>query len=320
MPEEESPARRAFAGCSAPSSRSAATSISPPRSSASSNRRPSSPTRGTARSACSTRPGTFLSEFLTVGIDAETRAKIGDLPKGHGILGLLIREPTTDPPPRPSGASRQLRLPSQPPSDALVPRRAGRGPRGGVRQPLPHRQAVGRRVHRHRRGARRGARRRRPVSPIDNARLHARVRDLALLEDRERIAMDLHDTVIQQLFAVGLSLQATMRRLDDRRCGPSGSSSRSTTSTQRSSGSVRRSSPSTPPSPSSPRRSLRRRVLVAHLRADARRCGSSRRTSSTGRSTPSPTSHIADEIVIVLARSALERRPSRARRPTSRCA
>ena len=49
---------------------------------------------------------------------------------------------------------------------------------------------------------------------IENARLHARVRDLALLADRERIAMDLHDTVIQQLFAVGLSLQATLRLLD----------------------------------------------------------------------------------------------------------
>ena len=43
---------------------------------------------------------------------------------------------------------------------------------------------------------------------IENARLHARVRELALLEDRERIAMDLHDTVIQRLFATGL-LQAT---------------------------------------------------------------------------------------------------------------
>jgi signal transduction histidine kinase len=50
---------------------------------------------------------------------------------------------------------------------------------------------------------------------VDNARLHARVRDVVLIEDRERIAMDLHDTVIQQLFAVGLSLQATMRLLGD---------------------------------------------------------------------------------------------------------
>ncbi|WP_030684402.1 GAF domain-containing protein [Streptomyces sp. NRRL B-1347] len=34
-----------------------------------------------------------LSQFLTVGIDEEERARIGDLPSGHGILGELIRHP-----------------------------------------------------------------------------------------------------------------------------------------------------------------------------------------------------------------------------------
>jgi signal transduction histidine kinase len=43
---------------------------------------------------------------------------------------------------------------------------------------------------------------------IENARLQERVRVLAVLEDRERIARDLHDTVIQRLFATGLGLQA----------------------------------------------------------------------------------------------------------------
>jgi signal transduction histidine kinase len=38
-------------------------------------------------------PDRQLSEFVTVGIDDETRARIGDLPRGHGILGLLVREP-----------------------------------------------------------------------------------------------------------------------------------------------------------------------------------------------------------------------------------
>jgi signal transduction histidine kinase len=34
-----------------------------------------------------------LSQFVTVGIDDETRSKIGDLPHGHGVLGVLIKEP-----------------------------------------------------------------------------------------------------------------------------------------------------------------------------------------------------------------------------------
>jgi signal transduction histidine kinase len=35
----------------------------------------------------------LLSQFLTVGVDEEQAARIGSLPRGHGILGLLIREP-----------------------------------------------------------------------------------------------------------------------------------------------------------------------------------------------------------------------------------
>ena len=46
---------------------------------------------------------------------------------------------------------------------------------------------------------------------IENARLHARVKELVLLEDRERIARDLHDTVIQRLFATGLALEGAAR-------------------------------------------------------------------------------------------------------------
>jgi signal transduction histidine kinase len=36
--------------------------------------------------------GRELERFVTTGIDAETHAKIGDLPRGRGILGVLIRD------------------------------------------------------------------------------------------------------------------------------------------------------------------------------------------------------------------------------------
>lgn len=39
--------------------------------------------------------------------------------------------------------------------------------------------------------------------------------ELALVDDRERIARDLHDTVIQRLFAVGLSLQGALARASE---------------------------------------------------------------------------------------------------------
>ncbi len=59
---------------------------------------------------------------------------------------------------------------------------------------------------------------------IENTRLHQKVREVAVYEDRDRMARDLHDTVIQRLFAVGLSLQACLgggRRGDSRaaQCG-----------------------------------------------------------------------------------------------------
>ncbi len=45
--------------------------------------------------------------------------------------------------------------------------------------------------------------------------LQAAREELAITEDRERIARDLHDTVIQRLFAAGMALQATLGRVED---------------------------------------------------------------------------------------------------------
>jgi len=50
---------------------------------------------------------------------------------------------------------------------------------------------------------------------IENARLHRQARRLAILEERERIGMDLHDGIIQSIYAVGLALDHARATLDE---------------------------------------------------------------------------------------------------------
>ena len=50
---------------------------------------------------------------------------------------------------------------------------------------------------------------------IENARLHENARRLAVLEERDRIGMDLHDGIIQSIYGVGLSLDSALHTLDD---------------------------------------------------------------------------------------------------------
>jgi signal transduction histidine kinase len=154
--------------------------------------------------------GTRLAQFITVGIDDRTHSLIGDLPEGHGILGLLILD------------AKPLRLPDlheHPDSSGFPahhpPMRSFLGVPVRVRDEVfgnlyltdkttaevftdvDEELVVGL-------AAAAGV-------AIENARLQARVQEFALVEDRERIARDLHDTVIQRLFATGLSLQRTAR-------------------------------------------------------------------------------------------------------------
>ena len=50
---------------------------------------------------------------------------------------------------------------------------------------------------------------------IDQAMLRNNVREFTLSEERERLARDLHDTVIQRLFGVGLTLQMSLASITD---------------------------------------------------------------------------------------------------------
>ena len=158
--------------------------------------------------------GTRLSEFITVGVTDEQRAAIGRLPEGHGILGRLIVDP------------QPLRLPhigAHPDSYGFPPNHPPMTSFLGV--PITVRGVVFGNLYLCDKG---GGDAFTDVDEelaiglaaaagiaVENARLHARVADFATLEDRERIARDLHDTVIQRLFAIGLSLQATLRLVTD---------------------------------------------------------------------------------------------------------
>lgn len=154
--------------------------------------------------------GTHLVQFITVGIDDITRRMIGDLPEGHGILGLLIVDPKPlrlpdlrehpdsfgfppHHPPMRSFLGVPIRVRSQIFGNLYLTDKTTAEVFSDVDEELvvPLAAAAG--------------------VAIENARLHTRVQDLALVEDRERIARDLHDTVVQRLFATGLSLQRTAR-------------------------------------------------------------------------------------------------------------
>jgi signal transduction histidine kinase len=50
---------------------------------------------------------------------------------------------------------------------------------------------------------------------IEKARLHGEVRELTRLEERERIAADLHDGIIQSIYAAGLGLEECVRLAEE---------------------------------------------------------------------------------------------------------
>jgi len=158
--------------------------------------------------------GKGLSEFVYVGMSPEQVAGIGRLPEGHGILGLLILDP------------EPLRLDvlgAHPDSFGFPDNHPPMGSFLGV--PIRVRgQVFGNLYLTDKRGAAQFSEEDEILAvalagaagiAIENSRLAARVRALSLVEDRERIAADLHDTVIQRLFATGLGLQATVRTIDN---------------------------------------------------------------------------------------------------------
>jgi signal transduction histidine kinase len=147
-----------------------------------------------------------IERFITSGISAERRARIGPLPRGRGLLGTIIREgvsvripeirdhpdsygfPRNHPPMR-SFLGVPVRVAGKPIGNFYLTEKIGSHEFSARDQELVEMFAVHAGI------------------AIQNARLHQRVQELAVVDERLRISRDLHDGIIQSIYAVGLSLE-----------------------------------------------------------------------------------------------------------------
>jgi signal transduction histidine kinase len=147
----------------------------------------------------------LITQFITSGITAEERRAIGDLPRGHGLLGLIIRE------------NRSYRIPSiaaHPESYGFPPNHPPMESFLGAPATVRGR-VVGRLYLTNKQDATEFSADDQALVEtfalhagiaIDNARLYDRVQRLAVVDEQDRISRDLHDSIIQSIYAVTLSL------------------------------------------------------------------------------------------------------------------
>lgn len=161
------------------------------------------------------RDGATLSRFITYGLDDQQRAAIGPEPHGQGLLGEIIRRRATLRLDDLTRHENSVGFPANhPPMTRFlgVPVSTGDGHIFGnlyLTDPLDGEpfdvedeqliEAFGRAAG----------------LVIDQEMLRSNTRELTLAEERERLARDLHDTVIQRLFGVGLALQISLPAIVD---------------------------------------------------------------------------------------------------------
>src|SRR4051794_6924164 len=146
-----------------------------------------------------------IERFITSGMSPETRAAIGGVPHGRGLLGLIIREART---------VRVTEISSHPQSSGFPPNHPAMHSFLGV-PVLVKGRSVGNLYLAEKVDGDFTEDDERLVEmfavhagiAIDNARLHDQVQRLAVVEERERIGKDLHDGIIQAIYGVALSLE-----------------------------------------------------------------------------------------------------------------
>jgi signal transduction histidine kinase len=162
--------------------------------------------------------GTFddkgaVTRFYTSGISEAEHARIGHLPVGKGILGLLPR------------AGRPIRLRDLRDHPASVGFPANHPPmRSFLGVPIRWRgESLGNLYLTEKRGAAEFtaedeeallALAAQAAIAIENARLYAQTSQMSTLEERHRIGMDLHDGAIQSLYGLALQLELASEQVD----------------------------------------------------------------------------------------------------------
>ncbi len=150
----------------------------------------------------------FLDTFIFSGMSVEEARRISHYPRGLGLLGAIIRERTTIRLSNLHDDSRSIGFPeNHPPMNSFlgVPVMAGAQMLGNLylankegRTGFTEADAeIVELLATH------------AAVAIQNARLYEQVARLAVIEERTRIGMDLHDGIIQSIFAVGLTLEST---------------------------------------------------------------------------------------------------------------
>jgi signal transduction histidine kinase len=159
-------------------------------------------------------PSGEITRFITAGVTAEERAAIGHIPVGRGLLGVLLH----------SGESLRL-------DDLKADPRSGGFPANHppmtslLGLPLIFRKRIIGNLYLTEKAGGAGFSDRdeellrllasQAAVAIRNAELYDKAESLARLEERERIGMDMHDGVMQSIYAVGLNLEDCVDRVDE---------------------------------------------------------------------------------------------------------
>jgi signal transduction histidine kinase len=156
---------------------------------------------------------TVLEQFLTTGLSDAEEERIGDRPTGRGVLGLLITEPRplrlshldhhpehygvpSGHPPMTTFLGVPVKVRNEVYGNLYLTDKVGGTEFTDDDQALVEALAIAAGI------------------AIEHNRLHDQQRILSVLDDRDRIARDLHDKVIQRVFAIGMGLQGAVRLND----------------------------------------------------------------------------------------------------------